>query len=1053
MIGKSISHYKIVEKLGEGGMGEVYLAEDTRLGRMVALKFLPADYADDDDFRARFKREARAAAALNHPNIVTIHEVSEHNGIPFIAMEYVQGHSLKEVIAGADLSLEKVLDLAVQMTQGIAAAHAAGVIHRDVKPQNVIVDSQGRVRILDFGLAVLKADSMITRTDSTYGTVAYMSPEQTQKADIDHRSDIFSVGIVLYEMITGRQPFRGDHHAAIMYSIVNETPEPLARYKAGVPDALQRIVEKALRKEPDTRYQSADDMLADLKELQRETTSTQPLRFAGKSGGRRSRAGMIAGVFLTAAVILVAALFLFDRFMTDDSTAPVASSGASWKGSVAVLPFRDFSPEGDQDYFCHGMTDAIINKLASIKDLKIISLSSAMRYKDAERDLKTIGQELGVSTILEGSIQKEEDRIRLSAQLINVADDAHLWSATYDRRLESVFAIQDEISQAIVDVLKLRLLGDEGTYFAKRYTDNLEAYNAYAQGRFLWNKRTEQHLMRSIDYFERAIELDPNYALAYAALADAWGVLPSNIGYPLDEAVARAKEAARKAIEIDDELAEAHASLGLAFMVEKDFESAEPEFLRAIELNPGYAYAHYWYSMTLDNQRKHDEALAELEAAYELDPLSVVILNYLAGKRGASSRFEEAMELYERALEIEPTRMATYENAAAVYLEMEEPERAVDLYRRAMEVDTTFKQGHIRIAYAYGHMGRYDEAIEEALSGVELMPEAPNAYDSLGDIYAMAGDLESAIESFQKAVEVEPSFDGSLLKLAACRVLAGDYAEARQSYDLLATTELVHKEPAAYAGEWFIPLYQGKISEALQLVGERPSREAAAKAGPIDAFNHSIVRFLAYLELEEYDRMLEEIGLIRELLDAVGSDNVTRMRDAEAVCLAAKGEIAAAEDTLTSWQSDIDMQSPYYSADYWKARGIIELIKGDAPSAIPYLKRGLTKASRPVFEAHLFLGQAYLEAGQPEEAVGVLEKIVNRYEVGRASYPTWSVRTHYYMARAYEESGRTQKAVEQYARFLEIWADADQGISDVEDARERLENLRAGQGRPHSSEN
>lgn len=1052
MIGKSISHYRIVDKLGEGGMGEVYLAEDTRLGRMVALKFLPADYADDDEFRTRFKREARAAAALNHPNIVTIHEVSEYNGIPFIAMEYVQGHSLKEVIAGADLSLEKVMDLAIQMTQGIAAAHAAGVIHRDVKPQNVIVDSQGRVRILDFGLAVLKADSMITRTDSTYGTVAYMSPEQTQKADVDHRSDIFSVGIVLYEMITRRPPFRGDHHAAIMYSIVNETPEPLARYKAGVPDTLQRIVEKALRKEPETRYQSADDMLADLKELQRETTSTQVSRAAGAPGERRSRAGLIAGVFVTVAIILVAAQFFLDRFMTDDTTALVPPAGGSWKGSVAVLPFRDFSPEGDQEYFCHGMTDAIINKLASIKDLKIISLSSAMRYKDTDRNLRTIGRELGVSTILEGSIQKEEDRIRLSAQLINVADDAHLWSATYDRRLESVFAIQDEISQAIVDVLKLRLLGDEGAYFAKRYTDNLDAYNAYAQGRFLWNKRTEQHLMKSIEYFDRAIELDPNYALAYAALADAWGVLPSNIGYPLDDAVAKAKEAARKAIEIDDELAEAHASLGLAFMVEEDYESAEPEFLRAIELNPGYAYAHYWYSMTLDNQARHDEALAELEAAYELDPLSVVILNYLAGKRGASADFDEAMELYERALEIEPTRMATYENAAAVCLEMEEPERAVDVYRRAMEVDTTFKQGQIRIAYTYGHMGRYDEAIEAALRAVVQMPLEPNAYDTLGEIYAMAGDLESAIESFEKAVELEPSFDGSLMKLAACRVWAGDYPGARQSYDLLAKTEILHTEPGAYTGEWFIPLYQGKIGEALKLVGERPSREAAAKADPMDAFNHSIVRILAYLELEEYDRVLDEISRVREMLDAVGSKDVTRMRDVEAVCLAASGEIAAAEDTLASWLGDIDLHNPYHDADYQKVRGLIELIKGDARAAIPYLERALTRASKPVFEAHLFLGEAYLEAGRPEEAVRVLEKILHRYDIRRASYPSWSVKVHYYMARAYEEAGRAQEAIEQYEKFLEIWADADRRISDVEDARERLRNLRAGQGQLQSSE-
>jgi serine/threonine protein kinase/Tfp pilus assembly protein PilF len=728
MTGKTVSQYKILEKLGEGGMGEVYLAEDTALNRRVALKFLPSSYASDPDFRARFKREAQAAAALNHPNIVTIHEVAEHEGRPFFAMEYVEGPSLKEALSAKDVPMEKTVDLAVQVAEGLSAAHAAGVLHRDVKPQNVLLDAQGRVRILDFGLAKAVTDSMITETGSTLGTVAYMSPEQAQNVEADERSDIFSFGTVLYEMVTGQLPFKGEHHAAIIYSIVNENHEPLARYKADVPDALQNIVNKALRKEPDTRYQSAADLLADLKDLKRQYTTDSLLSTEGirPEAPKKRRAGlMVAGMVILGcvAVAMIAAIYsLFIDKPADEEGAPIAAVESRWKNSIAVLPFRDFSPNRDQEYFCHGMTDAIINKLAGIEGLKTISLSSAMQYKDAERDIKAIGRELNVSTILEGSIQKEENHIRLSAQLINVADDAHLWSDTFDRELESVFALQDEVSQAIVDVLELRLMKGEESPIGKRYTENIDAYNAYTQGRYLWNKRTEENLQRAVEYFERAIELDPDYALAYAGLADAWGVMPSNTGYPADEAVARAKEAAAKALELDEDLAEAHASMGLAKMVEGDHSGAEPDYLRAIELNPGYGYAHYWYSMSLDALGRPEERLRELEAAYEFDPLSVAVLNALVIEKAQTGHAGEAAELFDRAVEIEPKRTATYANYAGALLGAGRRQEALQVFERAMAADTTFKRAHNHVAYLYGNMEQFDKALEEANKVIRYFP-------------------------------------------------------------------------------------------------------------------------------------------------------------------------------------------------------------------------------------------------------------------------------------------------------------------------------------------
>lgn len=1045
MVGRSIAHYRIVKKLGEGGMGEVYLAEDTRLNRKVALKFLPLQYTGDDDIMTRFKREAQAAAALNHPNIVTIHEVSEYEGRPYISMEYVEGPSLKELIAEKELSIDRVLDLASQMAAGLAAAHQAGVLHRDIKPQNVLIDAQDRVRILDFGLAKLKTDSMITDTGSTFGTVAYMSPEQAQKLDMDGRSDIFSLGIVLYEMITGRLPFRGDHHAAIMYSIVNENPEPLARYKADVPDALERIVEKALRKDRDTRYQSAADLLADLKELQRDTTSAR----LSTISVRRARmmapsAGLIAALVAAAALVIVASMFVLDRFRSDGGDANLPAPAGRWAASIAVLPFRDFSQNKDQEYFCQGMTDAIINKLAALENLKTISLSSAMRYKDTDKDIRTIGRELGVSKILEGSIQKEENRIRLSAQLINVDDDAHLWSQTYDRELESVFAIQDEISRSIVDVLKITLLGSEGNALAKRYTDNVEAYNAYAQGRFLWNKRTEQNLMKSIDYFQRAIELDPKYALAYAGLSDAWGVLPSNVGYPAAEAAANAKDAAQKALDIDDGLAEAHASMGLALMVEKNYEGAEPEFLRASELNPGYAYAHYWYSMALDAMERHEDALRELETAYQLNPLSVVILTNLMERRQTSGRSEEAADFFERAVEIEPSRMSTYEGYAASLVHSNDPERAIEVYRRAIAADSSYLRGYNQIAYTYSHMEDYDAAIDMAKRVVELSPDEANSYDTLGEIYATSGDLDSGIANFKQALEKDPKFVVSLAKLAGCYVFKRDYANALDCYDKLAAGEDRELRAVGVTGGWIVLLHRGRFEEVISDVDDYLGRRKPDEVSPLVVINGGVTKLLAHIEQEKYDTVIDEIRGMRDILDRLNSRDVTRLRDVEAVILALKGDVAAADDTLKSLQDDLDLENPNQRSGLWRLRGIVELAKGDTRTAVTYLSRGLIESSRPVFEARMFLGQAYIEDGSPAEAAEVLEKALRRYDERRLRYAPWSVEARYLLGRAYEDAGRTDDAIGQYELFLEIWKDGDPGIRALEDARSRLAALKAG---------
>jgi serine/threonine protein kinase/Tfp pilus assembly protein PilF len=1046
MIGKTILHYKVVRKLGEGGMGEVYLAEDTKLDRQVALKFLSQQFASDQSFKARFKREAQAAAALNHPNIITIHEVAEHQDRPFIAMEFVEGESLKELTARKDLSVQKVIDLGIQISQGLAKAHQAGIVHRDVKPQNILIDKDGRARICDFGLAKLRREVMLTRTGTTVGTVAYMSPEQGQGKEVDQRSDIFSFGVVLYEMITGQLPFKGEHEAAIVYSIVNETPEPLARYKANVPEELQKVVEKALRKDTDTRYQSSADLTADLKELQRQSTTAATLSSKSALGVRkekRSWAVPVVGVILLAAVAVMALLMLSSR--TDLPAPPGAEMAArtGWKNSIAVLPFRDFSPSKDQESFCDGMTDAIIGKLTGLQDLKTISMSSVMRYKAPDQDIREIGRELGVATALEGSIQREDNRIRLSAQLINVSDGSHLWSQTYDRELESIFAIQDEISQAIVDVLKIRLLGEDRAAFAKRHTENLDAYNAYTQGRFLWNRRTEEHLMKAIDYFERAIELDPDYALAYAGLADAHAVLPSNISYPVEDALPKAKEAARKALELDDRLAEAHASLGLAVSLDGDSEGAEKEYLRAIELNPGYAYGHYWYSILLDKMGRSEERLEELEIAFELNPLSVVILNNLASTKALTGEWSEAEEMFQRALEIEPTRAATYENYAGALRRRGQVEDAIRVYTRATEEEQCCRDGYNQLAYLYSYTGDFDRAIQAADKHVQLAPEEANAYDTRGDIYAQNGQIEQAIKDYQKVLDIAPNFGSAVWKLIGMHLFKKQYAKAEELVRTLNSRSDEQMRSAASMGFARILMYQGKYDEALAVLDEGIAADRSEEnVGWATVSKHS-TKFFIHLEKEEVDLALREIQAIEELQKELGATDPKKLLDAYAVTRALGGQISEADEALRDWRQEIDDNHPDQMSGYNRVLGIVELIKGNPKTAIVYLNKGLLESARPLFEARYFLAEAYLDSDQPAEAAKLLEKALLSYDDRRLSYPTLSVRAHYILGLAYQETGRNEEAIEQFEEFLDIWRDADPGITEVEDAKEKLKQLRA----------
>jgi serine/threonine protein kinase/tetratricopeptide (TPR) repeat protein len=604
MIGKTISHYNILEKLGEGGMGVVYKAEDTKLKRMVALKFLPPELTREPEAKARFIQEAQAASALDHPNICTIYAIDEtSDGRLFICMAHYEGETLKDMIRRGPLDGHEAVRIVMQIGQGLAKAHSRGIVHRDIKPANIIVTKDGAAKILDFGLAKLAGPTKLTKAGTMLGTVAYMSPEQARGDSVDHRTDIWSLGVVLYEMLAGTCPFRSEYDQALVYSILNEEPASLKSLRPELPIELDRTAAKTLRKDPEKRFQDMGAFVSALSGISRPGT---------------------------------------------ERASP----------SVAVLPFVNMSPDPENEYFSDGLSEELINALSKLEGLHVPARTSAFRFRGKDLDIREIGRLLNVATVLEGSVRKAGNRIRITAQLIDVADGYHIWSEKYDRELDDVFLVQDEISLAIVDKLKVKLLGERKQKLVKRYTDNLEAYDLYLKGRFHLHKCTEESIKKSLDYFNRAIQKDQRYALAYVGMAEGYVAL-ANLGFiPSRESIPRAKAEALKALELDGELAEGHANLGfISLSYEWDWPAAERQFKRAIELNPNCAEVHYPYANYLSALGRHEEAVAESNRALALDPLSGITNASMAYVLYAARRFDEAIEHCRKALRIEPNSL------------------------------------------------------------------------------------------------------------------------------------------------------------------------------------------------------------------------------------------------------------------------------------------------------------------------------------------------------------------------------------------------------------
>lgn len=775
----TISHFRVLRLIGKGGMSEVYLAEDERLRRKVALKLLPALRGADRERELRFEQEARAASALNHPNIVTVYDVGEEEGRRYIATEWIDGDTLRERIERGPIPLETVLDVVSGIAAALAAAHKVGIIHRDIKPENVMIRNDGLVKVLDFGLAKLTesvwhasdGSHQLTEPGLVMGTVEYMSPEQLKGADVDARTDLFSLGEVLYEMLTGRNPFEAPSTSQVIAGILEREPDRIEPRSGTLPPPLGKIVERALQKEPDQRYGSADEMLSELRQLRTELDfekyerrSSAGTRVGGSpsgsgpvfrsgdvEGGRvssesgqlvqgiRSNRDLLLGIALLL-TILTAAYLYFSRDQREYD-------------SIAVLPFANLGPSADIEYLSDGLTESVIHSLSRVQRLDVMAPSSVFRYKqEPDIDPREAGRQLRVEAVVTGAVQKQGDMLVVRADLVDVDRGTILWGQQYYRRASDLLFIQREIAEEISSKLRLRLTGAEMARMASSQPSSPGAYEEYLRGRYWWNRRTDAGLRKAIEHFSRSVEEDPSFALPYAGLADAYNLMPVYGMTRSSDAFPRAKAAAHRALALDESLAEAHTSLAWVHMnYDWDWAAAEERFRRAIELNPSYATAHHWYSLFLSAMGRNEDALAEARRAQALDPLSPVIQLNVGTIYYQAGRMDEAITQFEQTLAMTPEfRRGRFELARALEVRGN-PKAAIPIFEElAGDGDA---EEHAALARALARAGRRDEA-EELLKRITSEEQwgYANPY-SIAAVYVALQDHDAAFEWLDRAFE------------------------------------------------------------------------------------------------------------------------------------------------------------------------------------------------------------------------------------------------------------------------------------------------------------
>jgi len=959
MIGRTISHYKILEKLGEGGMGVVYKAQDTKLGRIVALKFLPKHLLCDEEAKTRFVHEAKAASALDHTNIATIHEIDEVEGECFISMAYIEGKSIKELIKEKKLSIEDILRIAIQIGEGLHAAHKKDITHRDIKSDNIMLTDEGVAKIMDFGLAKLKGATKLTTTGSTLGTLAYMSPEQAQGIEVDQRSDIFSLGVVLYEMITGQLPFKGEHEAAIIYSIINETPEPLARYKANVPDGLQRAIDKALAKDKAERYQHADELLADLRHEKKNLEYVKIAQIPSEAVAPKPKKKLYPFIIPASIVFILILLFLILKPFKFEI---VPEKGAvAEENSLAIMYFENMVDREDTERLGEIVTNLLITDLSESEYMRVVSsqrlydilkLLGREGEKKIDREVATqVATKAGAKWMLLGNILQLEPRMVITTQLVNVESGQVEASQRITGEMkEEIFSLVDRLTVEIKNDLSLPAAAQEepDRPVADVTTHSPEAYRYYIEGVDNYYKYYFDEAWKS---FERALEFDSTFAMAYYRLAaGTW----------------------------DEEL------LAKAVEYSNNVSQKEKHYIKSLEANISGNETEYIEELKKIIKRYPDEK----EAFYEL---------------------------------------------GSYYKNRGEYEEAVRYFNKAIELDPLYKLAYNQLAYAYNDIGNFEKSIWAINKYVSLAPDEPNPYDTRGDLYARNGKLDQAIESYNKALEIKPDFYVSLYSLGNMYLYKREYAKAESCYQVLASHP--DKDTRSWGRHYlaYIPLYQGKFDQALKVLDDGIAADRMEQVEWGIARKH-LLKARTYDGKKNLNLALNELEKFMEIWDREFPDAL-KPPAIYIRLLAENNEFEKAEEMAEALKKDIEEKDKTMMNRYWQSLGSIELAKGNANKAVGYLEK---ESSGFKF----VLIKAYLESGRLGEAVSKLEKVLSSYDANRIGVPIWAVKSYYLLGLAYEKSGWNKKAIQQYEEFLEIWKDADPGIPEVEDAKERLEKLR-----------